>query len=65
MIRVTSYQCEGCSKLQTIRMFVFSCIECGHEICEDCMYGYATCKDCAKGKTDDFLQQRFEAYGNL
>lgn len=56
----TSYQCENCQKFTTNRGWIFNCIECGKEICDDCMHGWATCKTCAQGKTDAELKKRFE-----
>lgn len=54
-----AYICDHCKTPQTIRSFVFNCIECDKEICEDCMFGWATCKECADGKTREFLEKRF------
>lgn len=54
------YQCEACQCAHKIRSWIFHCWDCGKEVCEDCMYSYATCKDCAKSKTDDELKERFD-----
>ena len=53
------YICNNCHRTQKLRNFVFNCIECGKEICEDCMFGWATCKECAKDKPREFLEKRF------
>jgi hypothetical protein len=61
----TIYQCDNCGTVHINRIWIFSCIDCGKEICDDCMYSWATCKGCAKGKTDEFLKKRFdEEYEN-
>lgn len=54
------YQCENCKRIHNLKTWIFFCCECGKEICEECMYGWATCKNCANGKTDDFLKLRFD-----
>jgi hypothetical protein len=54
------YVCDNCRAEHTHKSLVFYCIDCGKEICEDCMYGYATCYECAAGKTIEFLSKRFE-----
>jgi len=57
----TGYQCENCLGWSTLRSWIFHCVECGKEICDSCMYGWATCKECAvKRSNDSFLQKRFE-----
>jgi hypothetical protein len=61
----TGYQCDNCLGWTTARNWIFHCIECGKEICDSCMYGWTTCKECAskhgKGKDKDaFLSKRFE-----
>lgn len=58
------YQCEACTEVYDSKLFIFNCIECESETCECCMHGYATCKKCAIGKTEEFLKDRFyEKYG--
>lgn len=41
------YQCENCKATFPLKSFIFHC-GCGKEICEDCMYSWATCEECAK-----------------
>jgi hypothetical protein len=55
------YRCDNCLGFTEARSWIFNCIECGKEICEDCMYSWATCKECAAGKTDEFLAARFDS----
>ena len=57
----TAYVCDNCHKASELRSWIFYCIECGKVICENCMHGYATCKECADGKTEDELEARFDA----
>jgi len=54
------YICDNCNKTQTIRSWVFNCIQCGKEICENCMFGWATCKECAQGKSKEEIQKRWD-----
>jgi len=54
------YICENCKRAHTIKTWIFNCIECEKEICDDCMFGYATCKECAKKHPKEFLEKRFE-----
>ncbi len=54
------YRCDTCKRTHTLKTWVFNCIECRNEICEDCMFGWATCKTCAVGKTREFLEKRFD-----
>lgn len=54
------YICDYCNITQTIKWFIFKCLYCDREICEDCMYGYATCKQCAAGKSDAVLKLKFD-----
>lgn len=54
------YQCDNCKTTWDIKTWIFRCIECEKEICETCMYSWATCKQCANGKTDEFLKIRFD-----
>ena len=42
-----------------IGLIEFDCYTCGKEICEDCMYGWGVCQECAKGKTREFLEAQF------
>jgi hypothetical protein len=58
----TVYQCDNCKRDHDLKKWIFHCIECGKEICEDCMFGWATCKECAKGKTREFLEKRFDDF---
>lgn len=58
----TVYQCDNCKAIHSSKVWIFHCIECDTEICEDCMFGWATCKKCAVGKTNEFLQKRFEEH---
>jgi hypothetical protein len=55
------FRCDNCAEFTQAKAWIFSCIECGKEICESCMYSWATCKECAAGKSDEFLQQRFDS----
>lgn len=55
-----AYICDNCQKATELRSWIFHCIECGREICETCMHGWATCKTCAVGKTNAELEARFE-----
>ncbi len=57
----SGYQCDNCHDFTQLRDWIFHCIECEKEICESCMYSFATCKECAVGKTDAFLSARFDA----
>ncbi len=54
------YRCDNCKEFSQSKAWIFSCIECNKEICESCMYSWATCKECAIGKTDQFLKERFD-----
>ena len=54
------YRCDNCHEFTPAASWIFNCIECQKEICESCMYSWATCKECAVGKTDEFLAARFE-----
>jgi len=56
----TGYICDNCGRASTSKTWIFNCIECNKEICECCMYSWATCKSCAQGKKDSFLKERFE-----
>lgn len=53
------FRCDNCKEFTQSQAWIFTCIECNKEICESCMYSWATCKECATGKTDDFLEARF------
>jgi hypothetical protein len=55
----TAYICDNCHKASWLKTWIFHCIECGKEICENCMHGYATCKECAEGMTEEELEDRF------
>ena len=55
----TVYVCERCNAEHDSQMWVFDCYTCGKEICEDCMYGWGVCQECAKGKTREFLEAQF------
>lgn len=57
----TGFTCDNCNEFTQSIAWIFPCIECGKEICESCMYSWATCKECAAGKTDEFLAARFDA----
>lgn len=57
----SGYACDNCNEFTQSRAWIFNCIECEKEICESCMYSWATCKECAAGKTDEFLSARFNA----
>lgn len=54
------YRCDNCKEFTQAKSWIFNCIECDKEICESCMYSWATCKECAVGKTDKFLSERFD-----
>ena len=54
------YLCENCNTIHSLKGWIFNCVECNKEICECCMYGWATCKECAVGKTKEELEKRFE-----
>jgi|FAXJ01.1.fsa_nt_gi hypothetical protein len=56
----TVFQCDGCHHVHSSKVWIFHCVDCGREICDDCMYGWGTCKGCAMGKTDTFLRERFD-----
>ena len=58
------YRCDNCKEFTQSIAWIFNCIECEKEICESCMYSWATCKECAAGKTDEFLAARFDAKEN-
>lgn len=58
----TVYICENCNEEHDRTTWIFDCIECGKEICEDCMYGWGTCRECAVGKTNEFLQKRWDEH---
>ena len=55
-----AYCCDGCEKSSFNKNWIFNCIECDVEICESCMYSWATCKQCASKHTDEFLKTRFD-----
>ena len=55
------FRCDNCKEFTQASSWIFPCIECGKEICESCMYSWATCKECAVGKSDEFLAARFDA----
>ena len=50
------YICDNCGEVNPIRAWVFFCKVCEKEICESCMYGFSTCKECSNGKTDAELR---------
>lgn len=54
------YICDNCDRGSTSRDWMFACIFCGKEICGSCLYSWATCKECAAGKVDAEIQERFE-----
>lgn len=54
------FQCDACSNVHDDKSWIFHCIECDKEICESCMEGWATCKECGKDKTREFLENRFK-----
>lgn len=56
----TVYQCDNCGEVSRSKTWIFHCCECDKEICESCMHGWATCKECAKGKTREELEKRFD-----
>lgn len=56
----TVYLCENCGRVHSLRSFIFHCTDCEKEICDECMYGWATCKRCAQSKSDEELKERFE-----
>lgn len=54
-----AYICDNCERVTVYRSWIFNCNICGKEICEDCMYGWAVCKECARNKSDDELKEEF------
>lgn len=58
------YICDNCKRTQTRRSLIFNCIFCDKEICEDCMFGLATCKTCAASKKESELQAKFDEIYN-
>ena len=55
-----AYICDNCLKANKLKSWIFYCLDCEKEICDNCMHGYATCKECADGKTEDELKARFD-----
>jgi hypothetical protein len=53
------YQCDNCEDTSESRNWIFHCLWCNKEICESCMFGYATCKECAKSLTEKIMKKRF------
>lgn len=53
------YQCDNCHRVDKNRNYIFHCIECDKEICESCMFGWSTCKECARNHTQKELEERF------
>ena len=56
----TVYICENCNGTSPLMSWIFSCYNCGKEICDTCMHGYGVCEECAKGKTEKELEDKFE-----
>lgn len=56
----TVYQCDNCKETYSSKTWIFCCSWCGKEICDCCMYGWATCKECASSRTDIKLKEKFE-----
>ena len=56
----TKYHCDECGRAHDEKVWIFHCIECEKEICESCMFGWATCETCAEGKDEEFLKGRFD-----
>lgn len=52
------YMCESCSRTHELKSFIFPCIFCGDEICDQCMWDYATCKACKSDKTPEEIKQK-------
>lgn len=58
------YQCENCMGFSTLMHWIFKCLWCEEEICDSCMHSFATCKKCAKNRSEQELMERFEeVYG--
>ena len=55
------YICDNCGEAHPISTLIFPCYDCDKEICDSCMHGWATCKECAKGKSEEELEARFKA----
>lgn len=53
------YICDNCKESSSTKTWIFNCIECNKEICEQCMFGLATCKECANKHPKEFLERRF------
>ena len=58
MKTIIQYICETCTSKYNLQSSIFTCLECGTEICEHCMYGWRTCHTCAVFKTDEELKIR-------
>jgi hypothetical protein len=54
------YQCDNCTATTPHKEWIFPCIFCGKEICESCMDGSATCRECAATKTEEEIEKAFE-----
>ncbi len=54
------YRCDNCKEFTQSIAWIFTCIECEKEICESCMYSWATCKECSANHSDEFLAKRFD-----
>lgn len=54
------YKCENCGDTSELSSWIFSCVFCGKEICENCMFGYATCHDCASNRTIEEIKNTFD-----
>lgn len=57
----SGFRCDNCKEFTQSRAWIFNCVECNKEICDSCMHGWATCKECAVGKTDAELKARFDS----
>lgn len=53
------YMCDSCFRSHELKSFIFSCIFCDNEICDECMWGFATCKNCKVSKTPKELEDKY------
>ena len=61
----TVYVCERCGEEHDFHKWIFPCLGgCGTEICENCMWTWGHCQECAGKKSDAEKKVIYEAmYG--
>lgn len=54
------YQCENCDAAHRLQDSIYYCIMCHKEVCENCLYDWGHCKECAKDIDKAVLRKRWE-----